>query len=234
MKKKFDRDELDAERAKILNESAPFTVQEAYKTLRTNVQFSLAGKGAKCIAVTSATQGIGKSTNLINLAISFAQINKKVIVVDCDLRLPSVVRKLNLGSEIGLSNIVIGEVRLEQAIQRVPQYGIDVLPAGKVPPDATRLLESEEFSEVFNSLMEKYDYVLIDLPPVLAAADATILAKKVDGYLLIVRHNTSKNKEVREMINRLKFAKANILGVVYTGTDNEKKSGYYKYYSSNQ
>lgn len=219
----------------LLDENSGFAIQEAYKALRTNVMFSLPGSGSRCIGITSATQGNGKSTNTLNIAISFGQIGKKVLVIDSDLRLPTVASKLNIKGELGLSNILIGSTSPEECIQHIEAHNIDVLPSGIIPPDATVLLQSPEMGALITKLKEMYDYIFIDLPPVLVTIDAALIAGIVDGFLLIVRHGSSEYRSVAGMINQLKYANAHIIGVVYANAEvggRKKQYAHYGYYQS--
>lgn len=219
----------------ILRERSPFMMREAYKGLRTNVTYSMPGGDAKCIAVTSANRSEGKSYNTINLAISFAQIEKKVVVIDCDMRLPTIASKLGVQAKPGLSDYLIGEAKLEEVLQRDVE-GIDVIPAGNIPRDPTWLLESVQMEALLEALRKLYDYVLIDLPPVNTVTDAAILSRCTDGILLVVRHNVTAKREVAEMLRQLRFAGAKILGFVYNDVPIVgKKYGkrYYRYYRKN-
>ncbi len=221
----------------LLSDRSSFTVQEAYKTLRTNISFSLPGGGSKCIGVTSANRGDGKSSVAVNLAISFAQINKKVIVIDCDMRLPTVASKIGIESKPGLSNYLVGSTDLsDMIIKRIEDKGIDVFPAGNIPPDPTTLLESENMADLMGVLKKHYDYIVIDLPPLMPVSDAAILSKYIDGYLIVVRHNNSEFSKVEDTLHQLEFAGAKIIGFVYNGKVHEgyygggKKYYYDKYY----
>ena len=220
----------------LLSENSSFPTREAYKSLRTNVLFSLPGSDSKCIGVVSANRGEGKSTIAINLAISFAQANKKVIVVDCDMRLPTVAAKIGIEAKPGLSNYLAGSDDIQShLIQRVSEYGIDVLASGDIPPDPTALLGSQQMDNLIVLLKEYYDYVILDFPPVTIVTDAVILAKQVDGYLVVVRHNLSEFKKLKETFRQLEFSEAKVLGVVYNGKGSRgkgyyRKSGGYYYY----
>lgn len=214
----------------ILTLDSSFVIQEAYKTLRTNIKFSFPNKGSKCIGVTSATQGNGKSTNVLNLAISFAQIGSKVILIDGDMRRPTVASKLNIPGEPGLSNFLVGAVELKDVVQHNEEHGIDVITSGTIPPDATVLLESEGMPMLIQNLKQQYDYVFIDLPPVLVAADVVISSKYVDGFLLVVRHGVSEYHSVAEMMGQLEYVDAHILGVVYASADINSKQKRYSHY----
>lgn len=213
----------------VLREDAPFSVQEAYKSLRTNVMFALPGNECKCIGVTSPLAGEGKSTTAVNLAISLAQIGKRVLLMDCDLRLPTVASKLGIRNSPGLSDFLIGEVRIDEAIRNVERYGIHVLPASSIPADPTGLLESKQMEHLFVALRRNYEFVIVDLPPVTVVSDAMILNKCLDGYLLTVRMKQTKHRNVEDAIRAMQFADMKILGTVLNGGEQTGKR-YYNYY----
>lgn len=218
----------------LLSEDSSFAVKEAYKTLRTNVAFSLPGAGCKCIGITSPNRGDGKSSISVNLAISFAQINKKVIILDCDMRLPTIAKKIGIESTPGLSNFLVGS-NSEAVIRSVKDYGVDVLTSGNIPPDPTTLLESQQMSNLIEILRKNYDYIIIDLPPLTVVTDAAILSKYIDGYLIVVRHNFSEFSRIKDVLYQLEFADAKILGFAYNGKQMEghhyrkSKRNYYYY-----
>lgn len=219
----------------LLSDKSSFSVQEAYKTLRTNLSFSLPGTGCKCIGVTSANRGDGKSSVAVNLAISFAQINKKVIIMDCDMRLPTVASKIGIESKPGLSNYLVGSNDLnDMLIKRIEDKGIDVFPSGNIPPDPTTLLESDNMADLLSVLRKHYDYIIIDLPPLMPVSDAAILSKYVDGYLIVVRHEKSEFTKIQDTLHQLEFSGAKIIGFVYNGKSLEnhysKSKSYYYYY----
>ena len=219
----------------LLSDKSSFSVQEAYKTLRTNLTFALPGNACKCIGVTSANRGDGKSSVAVNLAISFAQINKKVIILDCDMRLPTVAQKIGIDSKPGLSNYLVGTNELsDMIIKRIEDKGIDVFPAGNIPPDPTTLLESKNMADLLEVLRNHYDYIIIDLPPLMPVSDAAILSKYVDGYLIVVRHEKSEFNKIQDTLHQLEFSGAKIIGFVYNGKTLEnhysKSKKYYYYY----
>lgn len=231
MNGKRSRNRLTSRDAKLLlRKESPFIAKEAYKALRTNVTFSLPGAGCKCIAITSAERGEGKSTNSINLAISFGEIGKKVLLIDADMRLPTVAYKLGLKSQPGLSNLLIEDAVLEDAVRHLESWGIDVLPAGNIPPDPTGLLESSQMERLLEQLRAVYDYIFIDLPPANTVTDALILSKWVDGFLLIIKHNITVYRAIDEMINRFRLVNGKILGFLYADASVEHKRYYKKYY----
>ena len=228
---------FDAEKM-LLSDKSSFSMQEAYKTLRTNVTFSLPGSGCKCIGIASASRGDGKSTIAINLAISLASIKKKVILIDCDMRLPTVASKLGVQSIPGLSNYLSGDCKT-MPTQYIEEKGIHIMPSGNIPPDSTALISSKEMVELVNQLRETYDYIVFDFPPINIVSDALIMAGVIDGYLLVIRHNQSEYQMIGEAVRQMRFADGKIIGFVYNGKGEEKKYynhgcyGKYKYYSKN-
>lgn len=225
----------------LLSENSPFSVREAYKTLRTNVAFSLPGNKCKCIATTSANRGDGKTSVSINLAISISSINKKVIVVDCDMRMPTVASKIGISAKPGLSNFLAGDIEGDKPIiKRIKNYGIDVLVAGDITPDPTPLLSSNQMIDLIDTLRKHYDYIILDFPPVYMVTDAVILSKYIDGYLIIVKHDSSEYSKIQETLRQLDFADAKIIGFVYNckSNDSHYKNGknyyYNKYYNKSK
>lgn len=213
----------------ILNDGSPFAVVEAYKALRTNVLFSLPSGGAKCIGITSATKSEGKSSTALNLAISFSQIGKRVLIIDCDMRLPTIASKLGIPGAPGLSDILVGNREVASALRQNGEFGITVLPSGTIPPDPTYLLESQRMKALMEILRKHFEIIIVDLPPVNSVADAAILAQQLDGFLLVVRHGVAEYHEVNSMLNQLRLANAKILGMVYNDAPVTGKS-YYKHY----
>lgn len=220
----------------LLSDNSAFSLQEAYKTLRTNITFSLPGSGCKCIGITSAQRGDGKSSVSSNLAISLAQINKRVALIDCDLRLPTIAQKFRIRSTPGLSNWLSGDVD-EIPILHVSEKNIDIIPSGNIPPDSTTLISSGEMNKLIERLKQAYDFIIFDFPPVTIVSDAVLISGNIDGYLIVVHHDKSEYKQINETIRQLKFADAKIIGFVYNGVNVSKKyykkknyykSGYYK------
>lgn len=209
----------------LLSEKSSFSMQEAYKTLRTNITFSLPGSDCKCIGIISATRGEGKSSIACNLAISLAQLNKRIILIDCDMRLPTIAAKLDIRSVPGLSNYLSGGADTVPIVH-VEERGIDVIPSGNIPPDSTALIDSQEMKTLIKELKQKYDYIIFDFPPINVVSDAVMMTSQVDGYLIVIRHNVSENQLVAETIRQLHFADSRIIGFVYNGKREEKK--YYK------
>ena len=219
----------------LLSPDSSFSMQESFKTLRTNVSFSLPGKKNRCIGIVSANRGEGKSTVAVNTAISLAQIDKKVAIVDCDMRIPTVAAKLGMENRPGLSDYLAdedGNSRLP--IIRNDDLNIDVIPAGTIPPDPTKLIESPQMRELIEALKMVYDYIVVDFPPVTVVSDAAILSSVIDGYLIVTLHESTETSQLDETIRQLNFANANILGFVYNSKPasrkSHKKNSKYYYY----
>ena len=184
------------EREHILSQKTDFFIRESYNTLRSNVTFSLTGKGCKTVAVTSTNPGEGKSITALNLAIAYAEINKRVLLIDCDLRKPKIHRLLEIIPSPGLSNILINQNAPEQTIQRIEQFNIDVITSGDIPPNSTQLLESEQLEELLDYANDKYDYVILDTPPINVVIDACILAKYTSGIIYIIKQDFAKKDSI--------------------------------------
>lgn len=211
----------------LLDEDTPWAIKEAYKTLRTNVTLSLPDEGHRIIAFTSAEPHDGKTTNAINFAISLGQIEKKVLLIDGDMRKPMVAKRLDVQSAPGLSDIISGQARARDALYHDATHNIDVIPSGNLTPDPTLLLQSERMKMIIQELKKVYEYIVIDLPPATVVSDASILADLVDGFLLVVRHDTTDYRSVSDMMEQLKLANAQIIGFVYNGIGGNEDR-YYK------
>ena len=219
------------ERRNLLSPKSDFYVREAYKTLRTNVSFALADE-EKChvIVVTSSLQGEGKSITAMNLAISYSMADRKVLVVDCDLRRPKLARLMRVSANAGLSNVILNPKLLEEAIVPTHIEGLDVILSGDIPPNPSELLGSERMKRIVAALRERYDYIILDSPPVNMVTDAVVLAPMSDGVLFLVRANHSERGAVIHAVEQLEYAKVKILGFVLNDVDIENTHyGYKKY-----
>ncbi|SKA88644.1 capsular exopolysaccharide family [Caloramator quimbayensis] len=203
-------------------------VSEAFRTLRTNIQFSSFDKNIKTIVLTSSGPGEGKSTVSTNLACVFSQGGNKTILIDCDMRKPTVHKKLEISNQTGLTNVLIAEVSLKDAVKEISE-NFYVLTTGTRPPNPAEIIASSKMQNFIESLKEQFDYIIIDTPPILMVTDAQILSKYADGTLLVVSSGEAdKNAAVKAKELLLKVD-ANILGVVLNKLDTSRK-GYYGYY----
>lgn len=201
---------------------------EAYRTLRTNIQYSSFDKEVRVIVVTSSEAGEGKSTTAGNLAISFSQSQKKTIMIDCDLRKPSLHKKFRISNMVGLSDLLKGKESLKEAVHKYNDY-LDILTSGKVPPNPSEMLGSHSMENLIERLKDEYDMIIIDSAPLQAVTDAQILSRKADGTILVVRAEKTKRDSVIQAKELLQKVDANILGVVLNGVENIRKKYYYYY-----
>ena len=179
--------------------------------------------------MTSAQAGEGKSITLLNLAISVAETNKKVLLIDADLRRPAMARLLVEKASPGLSEVLVGDVELEKAINPGVYPNLDILFSGEIPPNPSEILSSERMLELIEKSAEKYDYILVDTPPVNVVTDACIVANILDGVLLLVRQNRSGKDDVRRAIDNLRLTGANLLGYILNGVELDETNHYQNY-----
>lgn len=228
---------------KTLHKNLTFTAIEQYKLLRTNLTFTLPDN-VKCpiIGVTSSMRGEGKSTTAINLAYVLAESGKKVLLIDGDLRIPSIAKKMGIKSSPGLTDLLMG---FES--QQMSSFKTDVLdnwyviPSGDLPPNPSELLGSRRMESILNIMTEKFDYIIVDLPPVNIVSDALAISSLITGMVIVIREDYTEKKELEACFRLLNLSNVNVLGTVLnesenlggTGSKYKKYSKYYrKYYSS--
>lgn len=204
---------------------------EAYRTLRSNIQFSNYENNLKTIVVTSSVPGEGKSTTSLNLAVAFAQLGKKVLLIDADMRKPSIHKRLELSNLTGLSTILASIADYESAIQILTSnsYEFSVITAGEIPPNPAEMLNSPKMAQLLETLKTYYDIIIIDSPPVLAVTDSQVMARLSDGLILVSDIDTTKKRAILEAKTLLDKAQANIIGVVINKVDVENNDNYYYY-----
>lgn len=222
----------------LVGKGISFAASEAYKLLRTKLQFSFAdGKHCHVIGVSSAMAGEGKSLSSVNLAYSMSELGKKVLLVDCDLRRPTLAEKLNVQKFPGLSNYLSGLCNLQEVIQTYSvddgETGFHVMSAGGHAPNPVELLSSQRMQQLLKALREHYDYVILDFPPVGEVSDALALVEETDGILVVVRQNYCNRNIMTATLRQFEFVGARILGIVYNSVREQGGSyAYKKYYSS--
>lgn len=223
-------DSLESPKFHIIDDKTPFAICEAYKTARTNIMFALAGdnKGKKII-FTSAEPGEGKSTTVLNIGITFAQMQGKVLIIDGDLRKPRLHRYLGLEKNGGLSDVLAGMIDIDDAIKKSEELNIDCITAGQIPPNPVELLSSAAMGELLEKLSERYEYIFIDTPPVTVVTDAASMAKYVDGYIVVVRHTYTIHELLDKTRQALEFAEAKILGYMLNDIKAVAGIGYARY-----
>ncbi len=199
---------------------------EAYRTLRTNIQFSSLDKPLHTLLTTSTAPDEGKSTTIANLAVTMAQAEQRVVLVDCDLRRPSLHMMFGLSNDEGLTSLMLQESSGIPA-QKTEVPGLLVLTSGPLPPRPADILGSKRMEAVIAQLREQADIVLFDTPPINAVTDAAVLATKVDGVLLVFRAGSTKRDRAREARRLLEKVNANVVGVVLTDVKGEQGYSYY-------
>ena len=219
----------------LIGPSISFAASEAYKLLRTKLQFSFADEhDCHIIGLSSALSGEGKSLTAVNLAYTLSQLDKKVLLVDCDMRRPTLAEKLNIKKYPGLSNYLTRQNNLDELMQvctlKAGENAFHVITAGQNPPNPVELLSSSRMKKALEHLRQIYDYVILDLPPVGEVSDAMTVSQEIDGMLLVVRQNYCDRNLLADTTQQFAFVNAKILGVVFNCTNDGSGKGYYKKY----
>ena len=226
---KKEADERTAQLLPMLGSRNPLV--EAYRNLRTDLQFVNVDDPIKAIMITSATPGEGKSLNAANLAISFAELGKTVLIVDCDMRKPVQHKIFQLDKSPGVSDYLARNIELDKIIQKSAITHLSVIPAGTSPPNPAEMLDSHKMSELIPQLSERFDLVIYDTPPLIAVSDPKILAPKVHNVLLVVRVGKANYRLVKDAFSRLNKVDAKVVGAVLNGVGTKKGYGYYSRYN---
>lgn len=207
---------------------------EAYKSLRTNIQYSSFDNEYKTIVVTSSVPGEGKSTTSGNLALVLAQGESKVLLMDCDMRKPTIHKKFGISNTYGLSDLLQCKSNMNfEKISHKYNDNLTIITSGKIPPNPSEMLSSKAMSNFLDEMKGKFDYVILDTPPIHAVTDSQVLARRVDGVVLVVRANKTKKEIVSNSINSIKNINANFIGIVLNGVDNSSNK-YYQYYGEDK
>ncbi|TBV85984.1 CpsD/CapB family tyrosine-protein kinase [Lysinibacillus sp. 1 U-2021] len=205
-------------------------ISEQFRTIRTNITFSMPDREIKTILVTSATPGEGKSTNAANIGVVFAQEGKRVVIVDADLRKPTMHYTFLLQNARGLSNLLTRHFTISEVVNNTDIANLYVLTSGPIPPNPAELLASTLMGSVIEELKKEFDIIIFDAPPLLSVTDAQILSNKCDGTLLIVNSGVAEYESVLKAKSSLEASKANILGVVLNNYKMPLHQYYEQYY----
>ncbi|MBQ9680528.1 MAG: CpsD/CapB family tyrosine-protein kinase [Ruminococcus sp.] len=221
----------NAEKAKnVLTSDSKFAIVEGYKIARTNLVFSLTAQKSNCVAVTSWSKGEGKSTATVNLAISFAKMGKKVLLIDTDLRRPNLHNLLKLRNESGVSDVIGQFGDFNTAVHRNAVSNLDVLTSGAIPPNPSELLASPVFKELLDNAKEEYDYVIMDTPPLGVVTDTLLLKDYVGGYVFVVRERITTHGDIERALQNIRLADSKVLGFLKVGCEMRSRGyGYNKY-----
>lgn len=206
-------------------------ISEQYRTIRTNLEFTAVDDDLQTMVITSASSGEGKSTTSSNLAVVYAQQGKKVLLVDCDMRRPTAHFTFRLSNGIGLSTVLAKKTTVEKATHSTQVENLDLIAAGPIPPNPSELLSSKMMDRVLEELRANYDVIILDAPPMMQVADTRLLARKVDGVVLVVGCDKSDRQMVVKAKEQLTLAEAHILGVVLNKREPQGSDDYYYYYA---
>lgn len=219
-----------ADSTKTLHKNLEFTATEQYKLLRTNLSFTLPeNEGCNIIGITSSMRGEGKSTTAVNLSYVLAESGKKVLLVDGDLRIPSVAKKMEIDSSPGLTDLLRGDTTIDLETLKSPHLASwYIMPSGALPPNPSELLGSKRMEAALKWLSERFDYIVVDLPPVNIVSDALAISKYITGMIVVIREEYTEKKELETCFRQLRLSNVNVLGCVMNETNSGK--GYYSKY----
>ena len=210
-----------------INPKSP--ISEQYRTIRTNIQFSSIDKKIKTLLVTSSEPGAGKSMTAANLAIVYAQQGIKTLLIDGDMRKPTIHYTFRLGNLQGLSNALVDGLSFNRIAEASDIDNLDLISSGPVPPNPSELLASKQFERLLTEASDIYDMIIIDTPPLLAVTDAQILATKLDGVIIVARSGQTETNQLQESVEAINKVKGNILGTVLNDVEKTDNTNYYYY-----
>ena len=206
----------------------PFSVVEAYKNIRVRIVTDLAKINGKIIAISSTNASEGKSTTAINTAITLSQLNKKVLLIDGDTRRSTIHHKLKINNELGFLDLILGNSSVENTVKSYSPY-LDVLTAGTAMSNPAEILSSSAFERVLTEFRNSYDYVVIDTPPINMVSDASVIAQKCDGLVMVVRAGSTTYEDFKHASTMVEELNINFLGVIMNGVETKGRKKYYKY-----
>lgn len=203
---------------------------EKFRGIRSNIMFSGANEEIKSIIITSEKTAAGKSIISANIAISYAQAGFKTLIIDGDMRKPTQQYNFETANYGGLSNLIIGKSDFDKAIRSTRVENLDLLTSGPVPPNPSELVASDRFKEIYNQLMDMYDFILIDTPPVTSVTDAQVFLQLVKDCVMIIDTEKNNKNEIKKAKQLIEQADGHIIGAVLNKTERDKSSNYYNYY----
>ena len=220
-----------------INTKTPFFIVESYKNIRTNIISLLNKNGGNVLAITSPNAGEGKSTTAINVAITLSQLDKKVVLLDADLRRPSMNKRLKIDAEIGCVDYLCGNFGIDDITVHYNNY-LDVIVSGSKAKNPAELFSGENYENLINQLKERYDYVIIDTPPINPVSDSLIISQKCDALIMVVKSGSTTYYSFNKAYEALRVLDIDVSGVILNGTGSDpscsykyknKNSQYYKY-----
>lgn len=228
-KRKSNLTQLPKERKLITHLFPKSTISEQFRMIRSNIMFSGVDHEIKKLVITSAAPSAGKSTIAANIAVAYAQAGKKVLLIDGDLRKPTVHYTFEIKNVFGLSNLITDQIGIEKAVQNTQVENLSILASGPIPPNPSELLGSKRFKELIESFEQYFDMIIIDTPPVLAVTDAVIMSTVADGTILVTNVETNNKQHLIKAKEVLQKSDANILGIVLNNVEKSSKDDYYYY-----
>lgn len=208
-------------------EKAPKSIDaEAYRSLRSNIEYSSFDDEYRVIVVTSSVPGEGKSTTSGNLAIALAQSGNSVLLVDCDMRKPSIHKKFKISNAAGTAELLLRKKLFEEVANKYNE-NLTIITAGKIPPNPSEMLASRAMTAFIEEMKKEFKYIILDTPPLQAVTDAQVLSTKADGVLLIVRAGSTKREMVLNSVDLIKKVQGKVIGTVLNGVENKKNNYYY-------
>ncbi len=217
--------------SKLTDENIPFSVIESYKSIRTNIMFSLSTTDNRIFAVSSPDAGDGKSTTSANIAIALSQGDSKVLLIDADMRKAVQHKIFGLTNKKGLSTAISRQHSLEECIRKNVMKNLDVMPAGPIPPNPSELLASDQMTKILTELSSQYSVIVIDTPPVNIVTDTMELAKNLSGIIMVLQYAKTTREDVEEALKRVDFAQQNLLGFILNGVKTKGSGRYYSKYA---
>ena len=221
-----------------LEYNAKFAISEAYKSARTNMLFSIASNDFHTVVFTSCSSHEGKSTTAVNLSYVLAENGKKVLLVDADLRIPSIAKKMDMNNSPGLTDFLMDYENQQLSVFKSKLLdNWYILPSGNLPPNPSELLGSRRMEQIFSILSEKFDYIVVDLPPVNVVSDALAISNLITGMVVVIREEYTSKRELEACFRQLKLSNVKVLGCVLNGAKSDKGGygrykKYYKYYKN--
>lgn len=212
----------------LMQQKASSHLGEEYRRVRENIKYYGVDEDVKTILVTSCNQGEGKSTIAANVAYAFSENEIKTLLIDCDLRRPSLHRKFKISNEFGLTEVLLGEKKVEEVIQKI-NPSLEILTSGALPPSPGEVVSSEILQKFLDECKNKYDKIIIDSPPALVISDAQAISHKVDGTILVFRNGKTKKEDGIQVKGLIEGVGGRVIGAVLNGKNN-KNSKYYNYY----
>ena len=210
-----------------INPKSP--ISEQYRTLRTNIQFSSIDKKIQTLLLTSSEPSAGKSMSAANLAIVYAQQGMKTLLIDADMRKPTMHYTFRMDNLTGLSNALVDNLSFEAIAKSFDVDDLYIIPSGPIPPNPSELLSSNRFTDLLNEAKEVFDMIIIDTPPLLAVTDAQILASKLDGAIIVARSNQTEVEQLKQAVELINKVGGNLIGAVLNDVEKKDSNNYYYY-----